>query len=64
MDYSVVLSGLSLAGGAICAVGAWVISVEKRINKVEALKETVDRIDERTERLSRFIAGGDVSKHL
>lgn len=64
MDAGLVLSGLGLAGGAIVTAGAWVVSVEKRLNRLDVMHETLQKIDERTEKLSRFIAGGDVATRL
>jgi hypothetical protein len=56
-----ILGILGLSGTAMAVGGGWVISVEKRINGLKALQKTVDRVDRRTEKLSMFIAGRDVT---
>ena len=60
IDSQTLIGILGLSGAGLGVAGGWIISVEKRINGLKALQKTVDRVDQRTERLSRFITGRDV----
>lgn len=62
LDAQTILGVLGLSGAAGLTVGAWILSVEKRINGLKGLHTKVDKLDYRTEQMSLALLGRDVAK--